>query len=73
MARPSRKNMDADTPSARDQLLDATGALMTEQRTIDISLAEIAERSSLNSAPRTVCWSNCCARCWARAWPSWSR
>ena len=50
MARPSRKNMDADTPSARDQLLDATGALMTEQRTIDISLAEIAERSGLNSA-----------------------
>ncbi|MEG2314496.1 hypothetical protein, partial [Brevundimonas sp.] len=50
MARPSRKNMDADTPSARDQLLDATGILMTEQRTIDISLAEIAERSNLNSA-----------------------
>ena len=50
MARPSRKNMDADTPTARDQLLDATGALMTEQHTIDISLAEIAERSGLNSA-----------------------
>ena len=50
MARPSRKNMDADTPTARDQLLDATGVLMTEQRSIDISLAEIAERSGLNSA-----------------------
>lgn len=50
MARPSRKNMDADTPSARDQLLDATGALMTEQRSIEISLSEIAERSGLNSA-----------------------
>ena len=50
MARPSRKNMAADTPSARDQLLDATGELMTEQRSIDISLAEIAERSGLNSA-----------------------
>lgn len=50
MARPSRKNMAADTPSAREQLLDATGELMTEQRSIDISLAEIAERSGLNSA-----------------------
>ena len=50
MARPSRKNMDADTPTARDQLLDATGALMTEQRSIEISLSEIAERSGLNSA-----------------------
>ena len=50
MARPSRKNMDADTPSARDQLLDATGTLMTEQRSIEISLSEIAERSGLNSA-----------------------
>lgn len=50
LARPSRKNMDADTPTARDQLLDATGELMTEQRSIDISLSEIAERSGLNSA-----------------------
>ena len=50
MARPSRKNLDADTPSARDQLLDATDQLMTERRSIEISLSEIAKRSGLNSA-----------------------
>lgn len=50
MARPSRKNAAPDTPTARDQLLDVTAQLMTEQRSIEISLSEIAQRSGLNSA-----------------------
>lgn len=50
MARTSRKTLPADAPTARDQLLEATGQLMTQQRSIDISLAEIAEHSGLNSA-----------------------
>lgn len=50
MARPSRKNQPADTPSARDTLLDTTSDLMTETRSIEVSLSEIAARSGLNSA-----------------------
>lgn len=50
MARPSRKNQPADTPTARDILLDTTSTLMTETRSIEVSLSDIAARSGLNSA-----------------------
>ena len=35
---------------ARDQLLDAAGALMTDRASVDISLSDIAQKSGLNSA-----------------------
>ena len=37
-------------PAARDQLLDAASALMTERETIDVPLAEIAARAEVNVA-----------------------
>lgn len=46
MARQAKGNGE----SARDQLLDAAGALMTERGSVDISLSDIAQKSGLNSA-----------------------
>ena len=37
-------------PAARDQLLDAASALMTERETIDVSLSDIAARAEVNVA-----------------------
>lgn len=37
-------------PSARDQLLDAASALMTERETIDVPLSDIAARAEVNVA-----------------------
>lgn len=46
--KPARKR--SKMRPSRDELLDAAGILMTELGTIDVSLADIAQRSGLNSA-----------------------
>ncbi|MEO1044250.1 MAG: TetR family transcriptional regulator [Pseudomonadota bacterium] len=41
---------DSDSGNAREQLLEAAGAIMREGDTVDISLSELSLRSGLNSA-----------------------
>lgn len=49
-AQAGRRYRAADRISVRDQLLAAAGAVMTEQDTIDVPLAEIAQRAGVNVA-----------------------
>jgi len=44
------KSLGEPEVSAREQLLEATSEIMTERGTIEVSFAEIAKRSGLNSA-----------------------
>lgn len=50
MARPSKKDISPDEPSAREQLLMAAAKLMTERHTTGISLNDIAAESGLTPA-----------------------
>ena len=42
--------VEGGVASTREQLLDATAALLSERSSLDVSLSEIAKRSGLNSA-----------------------
>lgn len=50
MATPKTKARKGGKPSSADALLDTTSSLMVERNTVDVTFADISERSGLNSA-----------------------
>jgi TetR/AcrR family transcriptional regulator len=50
MAEAGRRQRAVERVSVREQLLEAAGAVMTEQDTVDVPLAEIAQRAGVNVA-----------------------